>query len=248
MKNITFFIVLCVILSSCKDDKVEEPIPVVTHLKITMQPVFGSSDLQLDQTVSTLEGYDVQFTEIKCYFSSIKNASNELCNAALYDFRTSGNIVFNKTGEPTNYSSLSSYLGVDALYNHSDPSAFENNNPLNIAIANDMHWGWNPGYIFLKIEAKVDTINDGIANFDHFVIFHIGADSFIQSLNFSGINWAASGPDTYTFPLKVDLQKFLQNGGQSIDLKTEFSSHSAAGQEALSLKVIQNFKDAISSY
>ena len=44
------------------------------------------------------------------------------------------------------------------------------------------------------------------------------------------------------------MQVFLQNGGQTIDLETEYTSHTAPGQEVLSAKVIQNFKAAISEY
>ena len=247
-KKSYFFFVLLLILSSCKDDKVEVPVLPIDQLKITLQPTFGVDELQLDQTVVSAEGYKVQFTDLKCYFSSVKNGSKELCQAALFDYRESGTLVFKKPGKPGDYSSLSAYLGVDTIYNHDDPSAFPNDNPLNIMIANDMHWDWNPGYIFIKVEAKVDTLVDGVDNFDHFVIFHIGTDPFIQTLNFTSVNWISNGNGLYTLPLKLDMQKFLQNGAQTIDLKTEHSSHSMAGQEVLSLKVIQNFKDAISLY
>lgn len=248
MKLKLYFLALLVIFSSCEDEKVPVPEPEVNYLKMTLQPTFGASDLNLDETFTTAEGYKVQFTDLKCYFTSIKNGSIELCRSALYDYRTNGILVFNKEGDKSDFNTLTGFLGVDGSYNHNDPTEFANDDPLNIAIANDMHWGWNPGYIFMKVEAKVDTIVDAIDNFDHFVIFHVGADSFIQSFNFTDINWIANGPNNNTFPLKLDLEKFLQNGSQTIDLKTEFSSHSAAGQEALSLKVIQNFNAAISPY
>ena len=248
LRDWIFFVTLFIFITSCKDDKVFEPAPLINNLKVTMQPTFGANDLQLDQIVTTSEGYNVQFTDIKCYFTSVKNGANELCQAALYDFRQTGTFVFQKEGKPENFESFTSFLGVDPLYNHQDPSAFPNDNPLNISIANDMHWDWNPGYIFLKVEAKVDTLNDGIDNFNHFVIFHVGSDAIIQTLSFTSVNWISSGEGLFMLPLKLDLQKFLQNGAQVIDLKTEHSSHSAAGQEALSLKVIQNFKDAISIY
>lgn len=248
MRILAFFIASILIFSSCKEEKVPDPEPVVEYLKVTLQPTFGVEDLQLDQSFTTNEGYKVQFTDLKCYFTSVLNGSNELCKSALFDFRQTGNTVFKKPGKIGVFTNLSLFLGVDAQYNHSDPSAFENENPLNIMIANDMHWDWNPGYIFLKVEAKVDTLLDGIDNFNHFVVLHIGADSFIQSLSFTSINWVATETNTHSLALKVDMQKFLNNNGQSIDLKTEFTSHSAAGQEAMSLKVIENFKDAISIY
>jgi hypothetical protein len=87
-----------------------------------------------------------------------------------------------------------------------------------------------------------------VNNLDHFVIFHVGTDAFIQTMSFSTLNWQTVSDHLSVLPLKLDMEKFLQNGAQTIDLKTEHTSHSAAGQESLSLKVIQNFKDAISTY
>ena len=248
MKKLIFFSSVLLLFSACKDDKVAPPIKQIEYLEVTMQPTFGADNLLLDQTYTTAEGYDVQFTDLKCYFTRIINGSKTLCNAALFDFRENGIFVFKKEGNKNDFNALNGYLGVDVLYNHSDPAAFENDNPLNIAIANDMHWDWNPGYIFMKVEAKVDTLNDGISNFNHFVIFHIGGDNFIQPLSFTAINWVPVAPDKHVFPLKLDMQKVLQNNSQTIDLKTEHTSHSAAGQETLSQKVIENFKAAISTY
>ena len=248
MKLKTILAVFLITVGACKDDKVEDPVPITKYVRLTMQPVFGSAVLSLDDTVTTAEGYKVQFTNLKCYFSSLKNGSNELTQAALYDYASNGIEVLKVAGEPANFSSLSGFLGVDPAYNHDDPSAFPNSSPLNIMNANDMHWDWNPGYIFMKVEAKVDTIPDATTLLDHFVIFHIGTDPFIQNVAFSGLNWTNDGKGVYTAPLKLDLQKFLQNGTQTIDLKTEYTSHTMSGQEVLSEKVIQNFAAAISVY
>ena len=117
---------------------------------------------------------------------------------------------------------------------------------LNIVNANDMHWDWNPGYIFVKIEAKVDTIPDGIALFNHNVIYHVGLDENIQSLSIPNLS-AAKIENENIFSLKLDMKAFLE-GPQLIDVKDESSSHSAAGQDALTLKVLQNFNAAITSF
>jgi hypothetical protein len=250
MKLNTYYmlLILVVTLVSCKDDVVEEPTPVSDYLKITLQPVHGANNLSLDDTITTVEGYKVQYTDLKCYFSSVKNGGNILTQAGLFDYKENGTFLLQDVGKKADYSSLTAYLGVDPAVNHDDPSAFSNNSPLNIANANDMHWDWNPGYIFIKVEAKVDTIVDGVDNLNHFVIFHVGTDAFIQNMSFSSLNWQTVSEHLSVLPLKLDMAKFLQNGAQTIDLKTEHTSHSAAGQGTLSLKVIQNFKDAISTY
>lgn len=240
---------LLLVFSSCKDKVEEEPMePEVTQLKVSVQPVYGSETLYLDSTYTTNEGYDVQFINLKFFAENVRGSSSQLNDASLFDYRVTGTHLFTEEGMPADYDLLEGNLGVQSSINHSDPSAFPNESVLNIANSGGMHWGWNPGYIFMKVEAKVDTIPDGVALFDHNVVFHIGQDVNLQTLSFSSINWQQTGDLSYHFPLKLDLQTFLQNGSQTIDLKTEFTSHSAAGQEVLSLKVIENFKAAISTF
>lgn len=250
-RNILIFsmVSLFVVFTSCKDKVEGEPCdPEVSELKVTVQPVFGGVNLYLDSTYLTAEGYGVQFTDLKFFAEDVRGPISQLKDAVLFDFRETGTDLFTAEGTPEEFASLNGNIGVQSSINHSDPSAFPNESVLNISNSGGMHWGWNPGYIFMKVEAKVDTIPDGIDLFDHTVVFHIGQDVNLQTFSFSAINWQQSGDLSYRFPLKLDMQKFLQNGPQTIDLKTEYTSHTAPGQEVLSLKVIQNFKAAISEY
>jgi hypothetical protein len=251
MNNLLFCGVLLsttLYFGSCKEDD-PNPVPQPTMTsKVTVQPVYGGQTLYLDSTYATLEGYDVQFTDIKFYFGSpsFDGGSIEM-EAGLFDYGLNGDLLFLVQKDLSSTTTLGGYLGVDSVYNHNDPAAFNNGNPLNIAVANDMHWDWNPGYIFVKVEARVDTIPDANPLFDHLVTFHIGKDENIQNLNFSGFNWSVIGNDS-ELQLKLDMAQFLQNGGSTIDLKTEYTSHTMAGQEALSSKVIVNFRDALSLF
>jgi len=108
-----------------------------------------------------------------------------------------------------------------------------------------MHWGWNPGYIFLNIEGKVDTIVDATNNLDLSFSFHVGKDSYLQSFNFENVSWQDKGNNQWELPLKLDLANFLSNPLSPIDLKDEHLTHTGAGQETLTQKVIQNFKNAL---
>jgi hypothetical protein len=248
MKKTIFYFLALLFLASCKDEVIDPPAPVADQLKMTMQPTFGSSDLVLDQTYTTDEGYLVQFTDLKCYLTDVASSATTLSSSALFDYRGKGTSLFTKPGNPANFTSLTANLGVPASKNHADPTSFASTDPLYITIANDMHWGWNPGYIFIKVEAKVDTIPNGIDNFDHYIVFHVGGEPYLQNLQLNSIAWVAEGNGIFSRKLKLDMQKFLNNGTESIDLKTEHSSHTAAGQEALSLKVIEHFNQAISLY
>lgn len=233
---------------ACQSDKNTPSLSIESEVQFLLQPTFGAQPLVLDQTYISDEGYEIQFTDIKCYFTSLFIGSNLFTTAALFDYRQKGTFVIKANGIPKDDDSLAFFLGVDSSYNHLDPSTFSSTNPLNIAVANDMHWDWNPGYIFVKIEAKVDTLIDGIESFNHVAVFHVGGDSYLRKMSFSNLNWQALSPNLKQFKLKFDAQKFLNNGLYSIDLKEEFSTHSSAGQEALTQKVMEQFKSAISVY
>lgn len=239
---------LFVVFTSCHD-KVPEPTePAASTLSVTVQPVYGGQLLYLDSTYVTPEGYDIQFTDLKFIFEDIRTTEAQILDAGLFDFRETGTAFFTASAFKESAGSLFANLGVKPSVNHSDPSAFPNESVLNIQNSGAMHWDWGSGYIFMKVEAKVDTIPDGIPVFDHFVTLHVGNDANLQTMSFSTINWQQTGDMSYRFPLKLDLFTFLENGNQSIDVKTEFTSHSLPGQEVLSLKVIENFKAAISPF
>lgn len=244
--GIILFIV--VLTQACQPDKNTPSLPVESEVQFLLQPTFGNQPLVLDQTYISDEGYAIQFTDVKCYFTSLFIGANLFTTAALFDYRQKGSFVIKAKSSAKDDDSLAFFLGVDSSYNHLDPSTFPNNNPLNIAIANDMHWDWNPGYIFVKIEAKVDTIIDGVEAFNHIAVFHVGGDNYLREMSFNTLNWQSLSPNLKQFKLKFDAQQFLKNGTQSIDLKNEYSTHSSAGQEALTLKVMEQFKSAISVY
>ena len=245
MSKIFFSLLVLVLATACGDDNPEAP---KAQLQIDLQPVYGGQNFFMDSIYTTQEGYKVKFTELKCYFTLFGNGTNALHEAALLDYRETGSLLFKKEGDYAKFLNLSAVLGVDSSLNHLDPSAFPNESPLNISNAGPMHWGWSTGYIFMNIEGKVDTIPDATLNTDLSFSFHIGTDSYLQNLQFNNINWTDIGNNTRQFKLKLDLLAFLGQGTNSINLSSEYLTHTAAGQEALTQKVISNFKNAISPY
>lgn len=246
LKVIGYALSAIAVLSACTDDVVDPPVdPAEPVLRITVQPTYGSETLYLDSSYITPEGYGVQFTELRFYVGEPKNNGVSFLDAALFDYRERGNLLAEVNGKYQDFPALQGFLGISSGDNHADPAAFANSSMLNIANANDMHWGWTNGYIFMKVEAKVDTIPDGIDLFNHNVVFHVGRDENLKSLDFPNVTWTDLG-GVHAFALKLDMLNFLGNGSTSIDLKTEFTSHSAPGQEALSDKVITNFKASLS--
>jgi len=236
------------VFTSCDDDVVttesECPAPGPS-VKVTVQPMFNTDVLFLDSLYTTVEGYKVQFTDIKFYMEDIRNGATQMIDAGLFDYRERGTLLLETEGAAANFTSLQANLGVDAAINHDNPSEFATSSMLNISNSNDMHWGWSPGYIFVKIEGKADTIPDATDLLNHNVVFHAGLDVNMQTLDFTNLNWITIGTDSHELQFQLDMATFLNGSTQTIDLKTEYSSHSAPGQEVLTLKVMENFKEAL---
>ena len=184
-------IFISLFIISCEKDKPIQPVTELDYLTVNLQPFYGIDSLYLDSTYMTIEGYKVKFTDIRCFFTNIKNGDSVLNEASLYDFRETGKLLFRSQGSPLDYNNLSALVGVDSSINHSDPSAFPNESVLNISNAGAMHWGWNPGYIFISVEGKVDTLANSSSTFDKNFSFHVGKDSYLGSKNFSALNWQA---------------------------------------------------------
>lgn len=249
MKKILFLFVAATVLLSCKkeDDQTDDdgqPIEGTFSTKIDITPTFGSEDLFLDSVYITQEGYRIKFTNLKVLSTEIGDSENQITHAAQFDFATSGTSFITLNSDAGSLDTLRFNVGVDGSRNHQDPSGVSINDPLNIQNVGGMHWGWTNGYIFMKVEAKVDTTTNQSGLFDQNVVMHIGKDVNLQLKEINNFQWIESSASK-SANLKLNMATFLSNGGQSIDLKTENSCHSAPGQEALATKVIQNFTAAL---
>lgn len=246
MKQLFFLIALVISVSACKDKEKEKVIQ--SQVEITIDPMYGYQFLSSENVVfKTDEGYNVKLREMKIILTDIRNGSNLLSPAAIYDSRK-GKDLLKIDGTSANFGSLSFNIGVDASINHSDPAAFPNDHALNIINASDMHWSWNPGYVFFKVEMIADTLDDNIENFNHIVTYHIGMDDCFQQKQISGLNWNKVGANLEQLRLKVDIKRLLRNGSSIVDIKTESRTHSEPGDLPLSIKLSENFKAALTPF
>jgi len=246
-----FMLISCTLLIAvaCKKKKEgeETPSPTVAQLKLTVQPVFATQHLQLDSTYTTQNGWDIQFSDIKFYMTNVGNGSNQLVDVARFDYREKGTTCFQVNGNVANYSALTSFIGVPSSINHNDPSAPATSSPLNILNTNGMHWSWNTGYVFIVIEARVDTIADGVPLFDHFLTYHVGTDSFLGTANFPTVNWIDCGSGLHATTLQLDLKHLIDHPTNPVDLITEFTTHSGGAEATLTEKIKSNFLDALTA-
>ncbi|MEM6344630.1 MAG: MbnP family protein [Bacteroidota bacterium] len=121
-------------------------------------------------------------------------------------------------------------VGVDSATNHADPTLYEASNVL--APQNpSMHWNWDAGYQFIKIEGQVDTDGDGAV--DGLLEMHIGKDSNLRRFMVEAHQEADA--EDFIITVDYDIAKFFTD----VDLSTESVTHTGDGPE-LASKVADN--------
>ena len=244
---VLIFMVIWFGFSACNKKKKEDPvIPVAEQIiEVHLVPTLDGQAYSLNQVIESSFGYRYFFSDIKLLGTELANGANTLATAFLYNYQATGTLLASTVGNKSNYANLSMNLGVSDPLNHADPSLPANSSPLNISNASDMHWGWNPGYIFVKLEGKVDTIPDGIDNFDHNFVFHLGMDAAFRSIDFSNMTWKVVSETKNKTNLLLQMRTIFDQPSHEIDLRANYTSHSALSQMPLTNLVMDQFKMAI---
>lgn len=129
---------------------------------------------------------------------------------------------------------LSFGVGVDSTQNFLDPTLAEA--PLNPQSPN-MHWSWNSGYIFIRLEGQVDTDADDIpdTNFE----LHVGGMNQYTLVTLEVMH-EANEVDS-RIEITADFARFLDG----IDLKTNNVTHTMDNMP-LAMAIVANISKVFS--
>lgn len=246
MKQLYFLITIGTIaLTGCKDDTLQEPKAPVDRARLELTTHYDGAPFDLNTVHQTQEGYTVQFTKLNFILTNLENGSEILSDATVYKFENNPSLIWEGVGDFTKFSSLSGNAGVDTNENHVDPAGLALTNPLNIQNAGDMHWGWNPGYIFLMVEGKADTTAAQNGVFDMNFLYHVGKDPLLRNFSFTDLTWTRLNDSLHSATLSLDMSKIFNGTNHDVDIKLERTSHTMPGQEPLSTKIIENFLEGL---
>jgi hypothetical protein len=243
-KRIAYLAMGVFVMFACKP-KTEDPLPEPeTVLEAKLQLVYNGVNINLDQTLFTQEGYPFQLKEVKIILTQMKNGERNFLDASLMDMALKGNTLFSGVGLPSDFANLNGAIGVVQPWNNADPISFPTTSPLYLTNVNDMHWGWNPGYIFYKIEGLFSTNPDAINLTDVFT-YHIGLNQYRKTFEFNNIEWIKVSDHLYRMTVYLHLDDLFDGPGGTIDLAVEPFTHTTPDKAELNEKVATNFAHAL---
>lgn len=234
-------IVVLAIMAACtkkKDDTGAPSTQASLTLHFDQQANGESFSLNKNYTLPNKEV--VNFSLVQFYISGIQlldDGSNvtDLGDNYLLINSNSQNVNVTKF-DPQHVHMLQFNVGIDSITNHSDPTTYPASSVLSPQNPN-MHWSWNSGYIFMKLEGTVDHDGDGVVD-DNFE-YHIGLDANLRQVS-GMIHKDVYASDKLTVNIKIDYTQFLDG----VDLSTELSAHGMDNPQ-LSKKIADNVPKAI---
>ena len=139
-----------------------------------------------------------------------------------------------------NYTNVSFSIGVEADLNAQTEDDFTNRDATDpLSMQNPaMHWNWNSGYKFLRIDGLVDLDGDDIAETG--LAFHLGSNDLLKNVSIDLTKEVIAGRNN--FAMTFDFEGLFD----SVDFTTEYSTHTGNNPE-LANKVANNYSKAISA-
>ncbi|MBK8847391.1 MAG: hypothetical protein IPO27_12935 [Bacteroidetes bacterium] len=235
------------IFTGCKKDDDETPAPTPSteqKLSFHMHTMVGTSAAVYGTQYQDASGRKFNLSDFRYYLSNIvliKNDGSQLPISGKVILVNPATSKYELAKVPIgSYKGFKFIVGLDSATNHSDPTTYAAGNPLAIQ-SPGIHWSWNSGYIFMKIEGKVDTTQaaNGPLDFEYF--YHIGMDNFKCSIDFSTEAFTVVSGSDYEIGLEFDLLKVLNN----VDMRTENATHTMDNMP-LATKIANNWPTAFS--
>lgn len=252
--NLVAIACMTLFLHSCEKD-LPIPPPETEDTEGFMELIF---DAQMNG--APVEGYTIfenvngqraTIESFKFYLGefSLKNEKNEdvkLKDIAFFDLLNGKNTLRIKLPKG-NYRHLKFYAGVpDELNGTNNPnfsaSIYGHDHPL--SIFNGMYWTWATGYIFLKIEGKIDTSaaqnQTPLSNY----FYHIGLQEFYTLKEFPAATFEIKPGMTTKVHISMEYNDFFRNENETINMAEQSFTHTTDNIQ-LAQKIFSNFVNSM---
>jgi hypothetical protein len=238
--------------SSCeKDQPIPDPKePTKGTVEIRFVPTMNGVAFQPNTNFIGPNNFRMSIETLKFYLSDIHLINNSgaqlLSEISLIDLTQSNKSISFET-DPGTFQQLKFFLGVKKSLNGTgDPDFDEAQFPINhpLSIYNGMYWSWATGYIFSKIDGRIDTsqTQDQTPTFTWF--YHSGMDTCYTEKNIDTLNIEVNAGKTTVKERGLEINSIFINQNDTIDMVEDYFTHTT-DNIALARKVTQNLAAAI---
>lgn len=173
------------------------------------------------------DGSHLRFEQLYYYVSNIEltNSSGIVVpiDTILYIESTSTDLNFNIGDIPIGtYTQLRFDVGVDSALNHLDPSIYPLDHPLSFHSPNNF-WTWNSGYIFMRLQAVIDTSASQTIGYDQNLAYHLGGDAMLRTVTLPLSFTVLNNTDSILIGLDLIASELLN--GMDIKAGTDMITH-----------------------
>lgn len=212
------------LILGCGDNEV-----MVGDLNLSIKLLYKGEPLVMFQDYEYPDGRTINFSKFSMYTSDVKLDDITVSDVAFHNL-TDSHIdlagatlgyqwMINKI-EPNIYSSLKFGVGVNESQNAKDPGVFDSGHPLAKPAE---HWFSWSSFIFLKLEANMDSDGDGTKDLP--IALHLGDDEAYRLISLDK-NITISSNEITESNITFDLYTFLGGLDNIYDVDSNPQIHS----------------------
>lgn len=224
---VLLFIGLALGLASCHKDP--------ATLSLTLQPKWGSDNLQLNNTTYSSPGGYMKFSSFGMYLSHIKlvksdNSEVEVDSMALIWY-TGSAIKIDLKAVDGSYKGIKFGIGLDSVQNSISPAQVDDNSAYKPDV---LYWPMGLNHLFIQMEGH----SGSTTSLGNSFFYHIGTDVMYRTTEVDKAFTIANGSAT-NLVLDADVSKVF-SGTNAVNVLTQPGTHST-DSVGIAVKVADNF-------
>lgn len=223
---VLLFMGIALFLASCRKDP--------ATLSLTVQPKWGSDNLQLNTTYSSTGGY-MNFSSFGMYLSHIKlvkadNSEVEVDSMALINYANNAIKIDLKAVEGS-YKGIKFGIGLDSAQNAISPAQVDDQSAYKPDV---LYWAQGLDHLFIAMEGH----SGSTSSLGNIFFYHIGTNAMYRTTEVDQPFSVAAGGST-SLTLDADISKVF-SGANGVNVLTQPGTHST-DSVAIAVKVADNF-------
>ncbi|MDX2286601.1 MAG: MbnP family protein [Bacteroidia bacterium] len=226
---------LLLLLAACKPDPEQQ-----AEIRLQFTPLVGRDDFAPGTVYASPGGRAYTVETFRLYVSDVElvregsGKTERLADVVLYDFGiqtfytpdSSGSGPLTAYVKPNTYSAVRFKIGVPPELNGGNPAQYPSLHPLSVSRGN--HWNWTTGYVFFKLEGRVDSTSTQTGPPALGFTYHTGTDALLRTVEIplGGVRFSlAERGGVYDLPVYLDLNQIFANPQDTIDLAERNLTH-----------------------